>query len=780
MFLKRILLILSAVILVSPTSFGQKVALVLSGGGAKGLAHLGVLKVLEEHNIPIDYVIGTSMGGVIGAFYAGGYSVEYMEKLARTTKFQNWVNGTIEGKYSYEIYSPRRDAGVVNLRLDLDTMLQSSFQPRVINDAPINMAFAETFSPADAASGYHFDSLMVPFRAIAAEIFTQQEVVLKEGRLGDAARATMSVPLFFDPVKIKGKYHYDGGIYNNFAVDRALEEFNPDVIIGVNVSEFTFTTYPSQQRKPEPTEILRYIAIAKSDSTKLRPQDIYIQPEDGSLTAFDFSKLDEFVYAGYSAAMTKLPEILNKIKSRRYAEEVYERRSKFNARKPNLVISQSRITGLPQNNGYRYIQRLFGSRGNDRHIELDEVKDSFFRLSQSEVLDELYPSFDYDSTSGQFTFNLGGHYSRKLKIGLGGVISTRNIAQVFASVEYKSFGRLPYNFYANAYSGPFYNSVKVLSRFDLPTEHPFYIEPEILFNRFDWLAVSELVLPTSREQSYIVNNELSAGITLGTILEQRGLVKLSYRRFIHEDKYSPLSVISSLDTFNVTHFGGTSLGVQFEHNSLNFKQYPTKGKQFSLEGKYITGTEDFEPGTFTGQQKQGDFSRQRHEWLRLKGFAEVYLNLSKNYKVGFLGEALLSNQPVFLNYISTVIYAPAFLPLQDSRANFLRDFRSFNYLAYGFKNIIVFSGNFHARLEVYGFTNLRPIIELKNINRVDSRASVSDRSITGFVGSASLVWNTSFGPLAGSLNYYDNIARENRLGVIFHVGLLLYNKRALE
>jgi NTE family protein len=296
------------------------------------------------------------------------------------------------------------------------------------------------------------------------------------------------------------------------------------------------------------------------------------------------------------------------------------------------------------------------------------------------------------------------------------------------------------------------------------------------------LAVSELILPTSREQSYITSNELSAGITVGStsIIKQSGLVKLSYRRFIHEDRYSPLSVVSSEDTFNTTLFYGTSIGLTFEHNSHNFKQYPTKGKMLSLEGRYFDGLEDFEPGTFSGRQKQSNFATQRHEWWRLRGHGEVYFNLSKTYKLGVLGEALLSNQPIFLNYVSTIVYAPAFFPLQDSRANFLRDFRSFNYLAYGLKNIIVFSGNFHARLEVYGFTNLRPIIEIKNANQTDSRASVSTRALTGFVGSAALVWNTSFGPLAGSINYYDNIARENRLGIIFHVGLLLYNKRAME
>lgn len=759
--------------------FSQKVALVLSGGGAKGLAHLGVLKVLEEHNIPIDYIVGTSMGGIVGAFYAAGYSVEHMEMLARTPKFQNWVNGRIEPKYNYEIYAPRLDGGAITIQLDFDSLFQSSFQPRVINDAPLNMAFAELFSSADAASQLHFDSLMIPFRAVAADVFTQREVILSTGRLGEAARATMSVPLFFEPIKVNGKYLYDGGIYNNFPVDVAMQEFNPDIIIGVNVSEFTFTEYPENQRKPDPAELLRFIALSKSDSTRLRSTDIYIQPDDGELTAFDFTKIDQFLYAGYSAAMQKLPEILTKIGARLYAEDRYERRTAFQAKKPELVVSGATFKGLANVKNRQFISRLFKPR-RGWYVELDEIRDSYFRLSQAGHLDELLPTFKYDSASRDYVFNLSGVYNRKFKIGLGGVVATRNIAQAFASLEYKSFGRIPYTFYGNIYSGPFYNSVKVANRFDLPTEHPFYLEPDFTFNRWNYLATSELLLPTPREQSYIISTDLNGSITLGTSIASRGLLKFKYKYFFHQDEYSPLSVINSLDTFNVTHFYGSQYAVEFEHSSLNLKQYANEGIAVSLRMAYIAGTEDFFPGTLVGKQKEQRISNQSHNWLRVNLQIERYFKLTKWYKPGVFIQGVLSNQPVFTNFIATVIHAPAFLPLQDSRANFLRDFRSFNFLAYGLKQSFVIMRNLQIRAETYGFTNFRPIIELQNSTGIDNRATVSDKALTGFIASGSLVYSTSFGPIALGVNYYDNIARENRIGVIFHLGFLLYNKAALE
>lgn len=758
----------------------QKVALVLSGGGAKGLAHLGVIKALEEHNIPIDYVVGTSMGGVVGAFYASGFSVEFMERTARSAKFQDWVNGRIEGRYAYEIYSPRADGGSINIQLDFDSLFQTAFQPRVISDASLNMAFAETFAPIDAISGRNFDSLMIPFRAVAADIYSQRDVILRAGSVADAARATMSVPLFFDPIKIDEHYLFDGGIYNNFPIDVALKSFDPDIIIGVNVSEQTYTVYPKGIKKPGPADMLRLIAISKSDSTKLREGDIYIQPDDGRLTAFDFNKIDEFIYAGYSAAMEKLPEMLNKIGRRTYSDERYQSRVAFQSKKPPFNVSKASFTGLSNVKNRKYINRLFKTRKNQEYLDIDEIKDSYFRLTQAGFLDELYPSYTFDESEQDYIFNLSGSYKRKVRIGLGGVIATRNIAQVFASLEYKSFGRFPYTFYANAYSGPFYNSVYVSNRFDLSTEHPFYVEPDFCYNRWNYLAISELILPTSREQAYIISEDLVGGITLGTSLEQRGLLKLRYQYFLHADEYSPLSVINTLDTFNMTYFTGNSFSISFDHNSLNYKQYPYKGRAFEFKASFINGWEDFRPGTLVGRQKQDQTPNQFHEWYRLHFNGENYFNLSKNYKLGVMGRAMFSNQPLFANYIATIIHAPAFLPLQDSRANFLRDFRSFNYVAYGLKQVIMPTRNFQIRLETFGFTNFRPIIELTNPTSIDNRATVSDQSVTGFVGAATFVLSSSFGPIAFSVNYYDNLARENRLGVLFHLGYLLYNKRSLD
>src|SRR4051812_9871141 len=214
--------------------FAQKVGLVLSGGGAKGLAHIGVLKALEENNIPVDYIVGTSMGGVIGGMYAAGYSPSEIEKIARTLEFQDWVNGRISGEYQYYYSKREPNASWLSLKLMMDTSFNASLKSDLINDVPMNFALAEMLAHPVAKAKYNFDSLLVPFRCLAADIFTQEAIVLKQGSLAHALRATLTVPFFYRPIKIDGKYLFDGGVYNNFPVDVAREEFHPDLVIGVN------------------------------------------------------------------------------------------------------------------------------------------------------------------------------------------------------------------------------------------------------------------------------------------------------------------------------------------------------------------------------------------------------------------------------------------------------------------------------------------------------------------------------------------------------------------
>src|SRR6185369_7651653 len=247
----------------------QKVGLVLSGGAAKGIAHIGVLKALEENEIPIDYVVGTSMGGIVGGCYAAGMSPSQIEAIMTSKSFLDWVNGRIEEKNKYFYYKKDDEPSFLKLNLSLDSTFNVFFNTSLANDLALNFALTQTLAQPSSVAKENFDSLFVPLRIMAADIFTQTQVELKDGVLSDALRATQTAPFFFTPIRVNGKYLFDGGVYNNFPVDVLQKNFKPDVIIGCNVSSKVYDQYTYGEDEKMISRSLLYMLLDKSDPGKI-------------------------------------------------------------------------------------------------------------------------------------------------------------------------------------------------------------------------------------------------------------------------------------------------------------------------------------------------------------------------------------------------------------------------------------------------------------------------------------------------------------------------------
>src|SRR3954469_16924954 len=144
-------------LLVSLQSQAQKVAVVLSGGAAKGIAHIGVLKALEENDIPIDYVVGTSMGGIIAGCYAAGISPDQIEEMVLSAEFLRWIRGEPEKGYNYYYHQSEENAHFLKLNLSLDSTLSIQFNTSLASDVSLNFALAEKMAQASAISNNNFD-----------------------------------------------------------------------------------------------------------------------------------------------------------------------------------------------------------------------------------------------------------------------------------------------------------------------------------------------------------------------------------------------------------------------------------------------------------------------------------------------------------------------------------------------------------------------------------------------------------------------------------------------
>ncbi|MDD3643720.1 MAG: patatin-like phospholipase family protein [Candidatus Krumholzibacteria bacterium] len=285
-----------------PAADRPRIGLALSGGGARGAAHIGVLKVLEEMRIPIDCVAGTSMGSIVGGMYAMGMTPAEIEELVSTI---DWSDAFLDDiprddrsfrrKRDDDSYLVRQRPGISGFTL--------RFPPGILNGQKIDLLLKRHTMPAREVRD--FDDLGIPYRAVAADIETGEQIVLGGGDLALAIRASMSIPIVFAPREIEGRLLVDGGIACNLPIDVA-RAMGADIVIAVDIST------PLAGRD----ELRSVIDIADQVSSiltrrntdvqigELGPGDLFIAPDLGDITTASFGRSAEAVPVGYAAADT--------------------------------------------------------------------------------------------------------------------------------------------------------------------------------------------------------------------------------------------------------------------------------------------------------------------------------------------------------------------------------------------------------------------------------------------------------------------------------------------
>ncbi len=763
----RVIMILSGLLVCAQLN-AQKVAIVLSGGAAKGIAHIGVLKALEENEIPVDYVVGTSMGGIVAGCYAAGMSPEQIEELMLKENLLRWINGQLEDGYNYYYNKDDTHPSFVRLNLSLDSTRNVNFSGSIANDLSLNFAMAEYMAQPGAIAKGNFDSLFVPLRVVAAEIFTQKSVILKKGSLAAALRATQTVPFFYDPIRVDGQYLFDGGVYNNFPIDVAQQEFHPDVIIGCNVSSKVYSEYPKNEDDKLISKSLLYLLLDKSDPQDVPATGVYIQPNLSDFTGFDFAKAKALIDSGYAQTIRMMPEIKAKVAGKRTCEDVAFRRNQFNNRTSPLQVDRITMNGFTDNQ-QRYINKFFNS--GRRPLYLHDVKSGYYRLVSDNYFKNVYPGFSYNPDIKMFGFELTRRPSNNFQVDFGGVIASRNISNIFLGINYYYFNRILNHVSANFFTGSFYKSAQVKARLDFPSLGQFYIEPEATFNSWNFVEGNDIVV--KKANSTVLDRiDRRVGVNIGRPVGSSFKASVHAHFISNRDNYINSDVLVSTDTLDNLVLTGGRYGFKLETNTLNRKQYANAGKAFLVTFDYFDLDEDLVPGT-TSVYRNTQIEKGHRNWIRGSMILEQYFR-SGIYSSGYYLHGSLSNQPLFANFTGTLINAPAFNPIQDSRTLFLPNFRSFNFVAGGWRNVFNLRKNVDFRLEGYIFKPFQAIRE------GSKQEPILEEELTKiyFAGTAGIVMHSTIGPVSLSLNYYDD--KKNQLGVLLHVGFLLFNKSSLE
>ena len=750
----------------------QKVGLVLSGGGAKGLAHIGVLKALEENHIPIDYITGTSMGGIVGALYAAGYSPSEIEYIAQSDDFQEWVNGRFKSDFRYYFKKKPDNPAFLNAKLEIDTSFNASFRTNLVNDIPLNFALLQLLGQASASAQNNFDKLFIPYRCIVSDIFDKKMVPIGSGSLVEAVRGTMAVPLVYRPVKVGNRYVFDGGIYNNFPVDVMKKDFNPDYIIGVNVSSKTYNEYPKENDDRVVNRFLMYMFLANSDTASVGKNGTVIQPNISLFSATNFSEVTAIIKSGYDATMADMPNILKAVKQRSDAYKLKEERIAFKNKNANLVFDEVLIDGI-NSKQKTYVTHVFLSK--KQELDLLGIKDGYYKLAADENFETIYPRIYQDSTAQHTTFELQVKPQKNFRIDFGGSISSRPVSNVFLGLQYNFLDKQSYTVGANLYSGRFYESVQTTLRMDVPTTRPYYLETEFTYNHWNFYSTSQIIVDKVKP-TYIDQSDRQWVAKLGTPLGRSGKLEFLAGYFDFNDQFSPNNNYVFGDVFDESTFNGFKVAIDLSKNSLNKKQYATKGLFFQFQTAFFGGTENYVPGNVL--RNEAIFAQlhpieKTHNWLRLKVSVEHYPISKKHVTFGYALESVLTNKPLFCTYKSTLLSAPTFYPLQDSKSIFFEGFRANSYVAGGVKNSISLHKNIDLRLEAYLFKSIKGY-ELVGLQDISWKKASKAR----YVATAGLVYQSPIGPISLSVNRYDDAQKP--IGLMFHAGFLLYNKRSLD
>src|SRR5262245_52427540 len=276
-----------------------KIGLALSGGGARGFAHIGVLQWFEEHRIPVDYIAGTSMGGLVGGMYAAGMSPEEMRKMVGKL---DW-DAILRGSPSFQQLSYRRKEDRLYIPGPITLGLRRGVNlPAGINAGmEIGLVFDQLTLPYDNVGS--FDNLPIPFRCVATDLVAAEPVILKEGSLSRALRATMSLPGVFMPVEVDNRILADGGVLNNVPTD-VVKQMGADVVIAVDIG----TPLGDKEALNSMFGVLNQtsgVATIENIRRNIKLADLLISPDLQKYTLLDFTASAAIADLGYKGAEQK-------------------------------------------------------------------------------------------------------------------------------------------------------------------------------------------------------------------------------------------------------------------------------------------------------------------------------------------------------------------------------------------------------------------------------------------------------------------------------------------
>lgn len=741
----------------------QTVGVVLSGGGASGMAHVGVLKALEENNIPIDYIVGTSAGALVASLYASGYSPNEIDSLLISKEFLLMAEGKLNTKDKFLLKNPPEDAAIVNLKFDKHLNGQSVIPANYIYPNYLDFSLLNIYGDIQGLN-HDFDSMFVPFRSVSSDVEINQAYVFRNGNINEAVRTSMTYPFYMKPIRVDGRLMYDGGLYNNFPSDVLYDDFLPDVIIGCNLSD------SSSAQGDDFFSQLKTVVLNRANNTIKCENGIVLKPKS-NLGTFDFAHSYEALIDGYKETIFWMDSIKSLVQKRSNPEELNQKRVRYK----NNINSVISIDSIIVSNNVTLKQKQFIERSllkEKETISLLELKKRFFRLVNDQMISHIFPRLIRNETTDNYILQLDVSLDKAFELSAGGIFSSSPINTGFIGINYKRLGKTSSMLRLNSYFGKLYGSVKGEYNIDFShSKTPTRLGIEAGINRYDYFK-SYATFFEDVKPSFIVENEYYSGVNFNFPSSNNSRIKLYYNNFYTNYKYYQIENFGLSDTTDVVTFFGNKYGLNFTSNTLNKKYFPTSGRLISIDGYYIKGEESNTPGSTSIQEEP--FTGKR-EWFKMHLDFNNYFSFSKNFSFGVSSSITASSNYEFSNYFSTLLYSSQFRGIPQMNTIYSADLRSNNFLSIGLEPILIIKEELQFRNELIGFS---PIISIRK-NQINQTTQLNKIFLTQyFIAKSSIVYTSPFGPISLSLIYLQ--PEEKPLFFQFNFGFIIHNKRILD
>ncbi len=743
-------------------SFGQeqRIGVVLSGGGATGLCHIGVLKALEENEIPVDYITGTSAGALVASMYATGFSPEQIEAYVLSEEFQLMTTGKVRPDQHFLLHEEEPNGSMISFSFSKDSILRKSLPTNFNSSSYLDFEMLKNIGIVGASRNYDFDSLFIPFRCVASDIESKKSIVFKDGHLNAAVRASMTFPFFIKPIRVNGILLFDGGLYNNFPTDVMYEDFNPDFIIGSNVS---YNAAP-----PEENSLISQLTnmlVSPTDFTLPCEEGILIEP-DTDVATFSFSNVEQAIQDGYRSTIANMDSIKAQISRRVSHQELTQRRIEF--RKLIKPINVTSISSTTDDKELRHTRLSLIKSKKSESLSIDKLEKRYFRLYATPQVDFIYPVIE-NKADGTHNLAIKVRKSNEFKLDVGGHISSRPVNTGYLGLTYQTIGNLITKTHIESYFGKFYGSAKADFTIEFPAVYPISLQSYFLLNRWDYFR-SFATFFEDVHPSFLVQNEMYGGLKVSLPFGNTIKSSLDARLFGLEDSYYQTENFLSTDTADVTRFEGFSGSWSFLQNSLNRKQFATNGHFVEFKARYVYGEELSIPGTTSFQNFD---VRRNHSWINLGLTYQSFVVNKGFFHLGLHGQAVFNSQSFFANYTATLLAMNEFSLVPDAKTFFLPEYRAPQFAAAGLNVIATLRKNLDLRVDAYFFQPILRVVKTDNGSLVFSDYFDGET----VMGSASIVYHTLIGPLRASLNYFPKQSDPFSFQISF--GYALFNERAI-